>query len=79
MVINMEIALMTPPVGLNLYVLATVSKTPLSVVIKGVNPFLVLLLGLLAPDHLCSGSQPLVAAPGLWIVDAEKLEPKDPT
>ena len=45
--VNMELALITAPVGLNLYVLATVSKTPLSVVIKGVNPFLVLLLGLL--------------------------------
>ncbi len=46
--VNMELALITAPVGLNLYVLATVSKTPLSVVIKGVNPFLVLLIGLLA-------------------------------
>ncbi|MDI1286740.1 MAG: TRAP transporter large permease [Reyranella sp.] len=45
--VNMELALITAPVGLNLYVLATVSKTPLSVVIKGVNPFLALLLGLL--------------------------------
>jgi C4-dicarboxylate transporter DctM subunit len=45
--VNMELALITAPVGLNLYVLATVSKTPLSVVIKGVNPFLVLLIGLL--------------------------------
>ena len=45
--VNMELALITAPVGLNLYVLATVSKTPLATVIKGVNPFLVLLLGLL--------------------------------
>ncbi|MBM3648153.1 MAG: TRAP transporter large permease [Alphaproteobacteria bacterium] len=46
--VNMELALITAPVGLNLYVLATVSKTPLSVVIRGVNPFLVLMLILLA-------------------------------
>ena len=45
--VNMELALITAPVGLNLYVLATVSKTPLKTVIKGVNPFLMLLLGLL--------------------------------
>jgi C4-dicarboxylate transporter DctM subunit len=46
--VNMELALITAPVGLNLYVLATVSKTPLSVVIKGVNPFLLIMVGLLA-------------------------------
>ena len=45
--VNMELALITAPVGLNLYVLATVSRTPLATVIKGVNPFLVLMLGLL--------------------------------
>lgn len=45
--VNMELALITAPVGLNLYVLATVSKTPIATVIKGVNPFLVILLGLL--------------------------------
>lgn len=46
--VNMELALITAPVGLNLYVLATVSKTPLAIVIRGVNPFLVLMLALLA-------------------------------
>ena len=45
--VNMELALITAPVGLNLYVLATVSKTPIGTVIKGVNPFLVILLALL--------------------------------
>jgi C4-dicarboxylate transporter DctM subunit len=47
MTINMELALITAPVGLNLYVLSSVSRTPLSVVIRGVNPFLVLMVGLL--------------------------------
>jgi C4-dicarboxylate transporter, DctM subunit len=46
-VVNMELALITAPVGLNLYVLAAVSKTPIGVVIRGVNPFLFLMLGLL--------------------------------
>lgn len=45
--VNMELALITAPVGLNLYVLATVSKTPIATVIKGVNPFLAILFGLL--------------------------------
>jgi C4-dicarboxylate transporter DctM subunit len=45
--INMELALLTPPVGLNLFVLAAVTNTPIKTVIKGVIPFIVLLLGLL--------------------------------
>jgi C4-dicarboxylate transporter, DctM subunit len=46
--VNMELALITAPVGLNLYVLATVSRTPLATVIRGVNPFLLLMVSLLA-------------------------------
>jgi C4-dicarboxylate transporter DctM subunit len=45
--VNMELALITAPVGLNLYVLSSVSKTPIGVVIRGVNPFLLLMLALL--------------------------------
>jgi C4-dicarboxylate transporter DctM subunit len=41
---NMEIALIHPPVGLNLYVLATISDAPIGEVIRGILPFLVLLL-----------------------------------
>jgi C4-dicarboxylate transporter DctM subunit len=41
---NMEIALVHPPVGLNLYVLATVSDAPIMEVIRGILPFLILLL-----------------------------------
>jgi C4-dicarboxylate transporter DctM subunit len=41
---NMEIGLIHPPVGLNLYVLATVSAAPIGEVIRGILPFLVLLL-----------------------------------
>jgi C4-dicarboxylate transporter DctM subunit len=45
--VNMELALLTPPIGLNLYVLSSISKAPLAEVIRGVNPFILLLLGLL--------------------------------
>ncbi|WP_238123209.1 MULTISPECIES: TRAP transporter large permease [unclassified Xanthobacter] len=45
--INMELALLTPPVGLNLFVLSNVAKTPLSVVTKGVLPLQLLLFALL--------------------------------
>ena len=41
---NMEIALIHPPVGLNLYVLSTISDAPIGEVIRGILPFLVLLL-----------------------------------
>jgi len=47
LVINMEIALLTPPVGLNLFVIANISKTPLSEVVRGTMPFVGLMLGLL--------------------------------
>jgi len=41
---NMEIALVHPPVGLNLYVLSTISTAPIGEVIRGILPFLILLL-----------------------------------
>ncbi len=41
---NMEIALVHPPVGLNLYVLATISTAPVMEVIRGILPFIILLL-----------------------------------
>ena len=46
-VINIEVAMLTPPVGLNLFVLSGVSKAPLSEVIKGILPFLGLMIILL--------------------------------
>ena len=42
MTVNMEVALITPPVGLNLFVLSNVTKAPLSEIIKGVSPFVIL-------------------------------------
>lgn len=47
-VINIEIAMLTPPIGLNLFVLAGVSKAPVTEVIKGVFPFLLIMVVLLA-------------------------------
>jgi len=41
---NMEIGLVHPPVGLNLYVLATITQAPIGEVIRGILPFLILLL-----------------------------------
>lgn len=42
--INMELAVLTAPVGLNLFVMANVAKAPLSEVTKGVWPFELLLI-----------------------------------
>jgi C4-dicarboxylate transporter DctM subunit len=41
---NMEIGLIHPPVGLNLFVLSTISNAPVGEVIRGILPFLILLL-----------------------------------
>lgn len=46
-VINIEMAMLTPPVGLNLFVLSGVSKAPVSEVIRGILPFLALMALLL--------------------------------
>jgi len=45
--INMELALLTPPVGLNLYVLSSISRAPIGEVIRGTWPFILLMVGLL--------------------------------
>ncbi|MBP1947091.1 TRAP transporter large permease [Virgibacillus litoralis] len=48
MVANVEIATITPPVGLNLFVISGVSKLEISEVVKGVAPFyLIRIFGLL--------------------------------
>lgn len=39
LVINMELALMSPPVGLNLFVISNISKIPLTQVLRGTLPF----------------------------------------
>ncbi len=44
-VVMIECALITPPVGLNLFVIQAVAKVPLVDVIRGVWPFILILLG----------------------------------
>ncbi len=43
-IVNMEIALITPPVGMVLYVITGIVKRPISEVIKGTVPFVILLI-----------------------------------
>ncbi|EKE73753.1 C4-dicarboxylate TRAP transporter large permease protein DctM [Gallaecimonas xiamenensis] len=47
MVVNMEIGLITPPVGLNLFVTSAVTGMPLGQTIRAALPWLLLLLGFL--------------------------------
>jgi len=44
-VVMIETALITPPVGLNLFVIQAVAKAPLSAVVRGVWPFILIMLG----------------------------------
>jgi C4-dicarboxylate transporter DctM subunit len=47
LVVNMEIAFLTPPIGLNLFVLSNIAKAPLMEAIRGVAPFIVMMFALL--------------------------------
>jgi C4-dicarboxylate transporter DctM subunit len=47
MVLNMQIGLVTPPVGLNLFVTASVAKMPMEDVIRAAIPWLMVLLSVL--------------------------------
>ena len=62
---NMEVGLVHPPVGLNLYVLSTISDAPIGEVIRGILPFLVILLIVLGHHHLCARADLVAAAAGL--------------
>lgn len=44
MTVNMELAMITPPVGLNLFVVSAMAKQRLETVIKGVLPFLLIMV-----------------------------------
>jgi C4-dicarboxylate transporter DctM subunit len=47
LVINMEIGLLTPPFGLNLFTMKMISNAPIEEVVKGVLPFISIMLVLL--------------------------------
>jgi tripartite ATP-independent transporter DctM subunit len=63
-VLNGAIGLITPPVGTVLNVVAGVGRIPLADVIRGVNPFLVTYLAILA---LLVAFPQLVTAPVAWL------------
>lgn len=48
MTLNMELGMITPPVGLNLFVVAGIAKEKLGMVVRGVIPFIILMIAYLA-------------------------------
>ena len=47
LIVNMELGVITPPVGMNLFAVSAISKTPLQQVLRGTLPFALLMLGML--------------------------------
>ena len=47
-VVNMQIGLITPPLGLDLYITSNTFRIPVSELLRGVLPFVIVLLGFLA-------------------------------
>ena len=60
LMINLELAMITPPVGMNLFVIKGITDAPLSEVVRGAAPYVLLMIGGLAL---------LLAFPGLatWL------------
>lgn len=48
LVVNLELAMLTPPVGLNLFVLKATTQAPLATIIRGAFPYIMILLLFLA-------------------------------
>jgi hypothetical protein len=44
LMVNLELALITPPVGMNLFVIKGITDAPLSEVIRGALPYVLLLI-----------------------------------
>ena len=47
LIVNMEIAFLTPPIGLNLFVLSSIARAPMSEAVRGMIPFVIIMAGFL--------------------------------
>ena len=61
-VVNMEVGMCHPPVGLNLYVASGITKMGITELTIAVWPWLLTMLGFLVRRHLCAGTLALAAA-----------------
>lgn len=55
LMINLELAMITPPVGMNLFVIKGITDAPLSTVVRGAAPYVMLMIGGLALMILVPG------------------------
>ena len=44
MVVNLAIGFTTPPLGINLFVASRISNSPMEVILKGITPFIIVML-----------------------------------
>jgi C4-dicarboxylate transporter DctM subunit len=64
-IVNLEIGYLTPPVGLNLYVSATLFRQPITVIMRAVVPFIaVMIVGLLLITYIPA----LTIEPARWVM-----------
>ena len=61
MVVNLEIGMVTPPVGLNLFVTAGITGMSIMQVVRAALPWLSVLAGLPRDRHLRADHQPVAA------------------
>lgn len=60
LVINMELAVITPPIGLNLFVISAISRLPVIAVFKGTAPFAAVIVLLLLAMVFVPGAERLI-------------------
>lgn len=60
LVINMELAVITPPIGLNLFVISVISKIPVVEVFKGTAPFAAVIVLMLIAMVFVPGAERIV-------------------
>ena len=48
LVINLELALITPPVGMNLFTIKAITGAPIGAIVRGSLPYVLLMIGVLA-------------------------------
>jgi C4-dicarboxylate transporter DctM subunit len=59
LILNMEIAVITPPIGLNLFTISAISRMPVMTVFRGCLPFVGILIAFLAVLAFTPGIEPL--------------------
>jgi C4-dicarboxylate transporter DctM subunit len=48
LVINLELAQITPPVGMNLFTIKAITRAPMGTIVRGAAPYVLLMLAVMA-------------------------------